>query len=68
MLTVNYRSIITMSLFSGLLINHKLNNELCEAELQSLLGESLSFNHTALRGYLTMIYPLTILTAVTNSI
>ena len=39
-LTVNYRSIKTMSLFSELLINHKLNNELCEAELQSLRGRA----------------------------
>ena len=42
MLTVNYRSIITMSLFSELLINHKLNNELCEAEYESLSREPLN--------------------------
>ena len=67
-LTVNYRELITVSLFSGLLINHKLTNELCDNVERIFLTEAALYNHTALRDYLTMIYPLTISTAVTNSI
>ena len=67
-LTVNYSWSLEMSLFSGLLINHKLTNELCDDVERIFLTEAALYNHTALRDYLTMIYPLTISTAVTNSI
>ena len=67
-LTVNYSWSLEMSLFSGLLINHKLTNELCDNVERIFLREAALYNHTALRDYLTMIYPLTISTAVTNSI
>ena len=55
MLTVNYKSHVLFSYLKLALENHKLNNELCEAEYQSLQEQSFLFNHTALRGYLTMI-------------
>jgi len=40
MLTVNYNSHVLFSYLLLALENHKLNNELCEAELQSLRGRA----------------------------
>ena len=41
-LTVNYKSLLLFSNFLLALENHKLNNELCEAEYESLSREPLN--------------------------
>ena len=48
-LSVNYSWSLEMSLFSGLLINHKLTNELCDNVERIFLTEAALYNHTALR-------------------